>query len=192
MGDTPDFFTDLQRVGEFHRRKMLRRPSDNVLSKVTDPPLSRDTIGAWLKGKRFPRELDKLLAVLELIRGEAARQGLLGSRADTCPDESVADLLDQGRWDQTWKAELQRRTRSNQEAQERRQALAALEDKERRARQDALADRPRPVRHWTPMRLGVHPAVPGGPTTTGSADFVLPAYVPRRALAALGSVFKDH
>ncbi|MFG2313232.1 hypothetical protein ACGFS9_31945 [Streptomyces sp. NPDC048566] len=185
MGDTPDFFTDLQRVGEFKRLQMDGQPSNNVLSKATKPPLSRDTVGAWMRGKRFPRELDKLLAVLELIRGEAALKGLLGSRADTFSDESVAELLDDDRWDRTWTAELQRRTRSNHEALQRQQALGALEDKERRARQDALADRPRPVRHWTPKRLGVHPAVPGGPTTTGGADFVLPTYVPRPHDAAL-------
>jgi tetratricopeptide (TPR) repeat protein len=185
MGDTPDFFTDLRRVGEFKRLRMDRRPSNPALSKAIEPPLSRDTVGAWLQGERFPRELGTLLAVLELIRGEAARRGLLGSRADTSSDESVAQLLDAGRWKRTWKAELRRRTRSSHEALERRQALGTLAEEERRARQDALADRPRPVRHWTPKRLGVHPAVPGGPTTRGGADFVLPSYVARPHDAAL-------
>ncbi|MEU8034652.1 hypothetical protein AB0C13_39935 [Streptomyces sp. NPDC049099] len=176
MGRTPDFFEDLRRVGTLKRDRLGCRPSDNALSKAPQPPVSRDTVGAWLRGQRFPQQL--LLAVLE-IRAESARQGVLDRPADGTSGESVADLLAEDRWRRAWVAEQKRRTQANQEGLERRQSRSALEGEERRARQAALADRPRPVRSWTPKRLGVHPAIAGHPATPDGTDFVLPSYVPR-------------
>ncbi|MFJ3720788.1 hypothetical protein [Streptomyces sp. NPDC090057] len=179
MGKAPNFFDDLRRVGEFKRHRLGRQPSDNALAKVPKQPVSRDTVGAWLRGERFPQQLEPLWAILEQIKAEAASRGLLGTEAGEGWAVSVAELLDEDRWKRTWTAERLRRTQSNQQSLERQQALHALKDEERRARQDALFDRPRPVRHWTPKRLGVHPAVPGNPTAKDGASFILPAYVPR-------------
>ncbi|MFF7976985.1 sel1 repeat family protein [Streptomyces sp. NPDC007905] len=179
MGRTPNFFEDLRRVGALKRDRLGGHPADNALSKVPQPAVSRDTVGAWLRGERFPQQVESLLAVLREIRAEASRRGFLGTPADGFSGESVADLLAEDRWLRSWRAEQLRRTQSNQEGVERRQARRALEDEERRARQAALADRPRPVRSWTPKRLGVHPAIPGYPATPDGADFVLPVYVPR-------------
>ncbi|MFJ2722953.1 hypothetical protein ACIO3L_39575, partial [Streptomyces sp. NPDC087437] len=179
MSRTPDFFEDLRRVGALKRDRLGGRPSDNALSKVPQPTVSRDTVGAWLRGERFPQQLEPLLAVLREIQAEAARQGALDTPADGFLSESAAELLAEDRWRPAWTAEQQRRTQSNQERAERQQAHRALEDEERRARQAALADRPRPIRSWTAKRLGVHPAIPGHSATPDGADFVLPDYVPR-------------
>ncbi|MYV47077.1 MULTISPECIES: tetratricopeptide repeat protein [unclassified Streptomyces] len=178
MGMTPDFFEDLRRVGALKRDRLGGKPSDNALSKAPRPPVSRDTVGAWLRG-RFPQRLEPLLAVLEDIRAEAARLGILQTMAPGVPGETVADLLAETRWRSTWADEQQRRTQVNLEAVERQKAYKALEDDERRARQAALPDLPRPVRSWTPQRLGVHPAVPGYPSGPHGSGFVLPTYVPR-------------
>ncbi|KAB1141117.1 sel1 repeat family protein [Streptomyces luteolifulvus] len=173
------FFAELRRVGILKRDRLGGRPTDNALSKLPQPPVSRDTVGAWLRGERFPQQVEPLLAVVGEIRAEAVRRGLLDTPANGESGGSVAELLAEDRWRGAWKAEQQRRTRSNQEGAERRQARKALEDEERRGRQAALADRPRPVRFWTSKRLGVHPAIPGHPTAPGGPDFVLPAYVRR-------------
>ncbi|MFF2205655.1 sel1 repeat family protein [Streptomyces sp. NPDC058145] len=179
MGRTPDFFEDLRRVGALKKRLLGGRPSDNELSKIPRPPVSRDTVGAWLRGERFPQRLEPLWAVLQEIRAESDRQDCLDSPADGISGESVAELLAEDRWRRTWRTEQERRTRMNQEGLERRQARSALDGEERRARQAALADRPRPVRSWPPKRLGVHPAIPGRSSMSNGADFVLPSYVPR-------------
>ncbi|MFB7575711.1 tetratricopeptide repeat protein [Streptomyces sp. NPDC056165] len=179
MSRTPDFFEDLRRVGALKRDRLGKEPSDNALSKVPQPTVSRDTVGAWLRGGRFPQQLEPLLAVLREIRAEAARRGVLDAPADGFSGESVAELLAEDCWRRAWTAEHQRRTQSNQERAERQQAHRALEDEERRARQAALADCPRSIRSWAAKRLGVHPAIPGHPATPDGADFVLPDYVRR-------------
>lgn len=192
------FFKDLQRVGALKRGQLDGEPSDNRLSRLPDVGVSRDTVGAWLRGQRFPQRLEPLLAVLREVRAEAARRKLLDTPAEEGAGESVAELLAERRWLTAWEAERQRRTESDQKSAQRQRAHRALEDEERRARRAALVDRPRPVRSWTPKRLGVHPAIaghPASPASTGGAEFVLPAYVPRphdeqlhaRLMAALAS-----
>ncbi|MER6738943.1 tetratricopeptide repeat protein [Streptomyces puniciscabiei] len=178
MSKTPDFFEDLRWVGALKRDRLGGRPSDNALSKAPKPPVARDTVGAWLRGARFPQQVEPLLSVLREIRAEAARQGRLEDSAGMSVGESVADLLAEGRWRRSWAAEQQRRIQADREGVERHQAHKALEDEERRARQAALRDRPRPVRSWSLQRLGVHAAIPGR-ADPGGTGFVVPAYVPR-------------
>ncbi|MER6187729.1 hypothetical protein, partial [Streptomyces sp. NPDC001652] len=179
MSRTPDFFEDLRRVGILKRDRLGGRPSDNELSKAPKPSVVRDTVGAWLRGERFPQQVEPLLAVLRDIRAEAARQGRLKDLAGTGPDEAVAELLAEDRWRQSWDAEQQRRIQAGREGVERHQAHKALLDEERRARQAALKDRPRPVRSWSLQRLGVHAAIPGHRADRVGTRFVVPAYVPR-------------
>ncbi|MCZ1001232.1 hypothetical protein O1M63_29265 [Streptomyces mirabilis] len=179
MSRTPDFFEDLRWVGALKRDHLGRRPSDNALSEAPRPPVSRDTVGAWLRGERFPQQVEPLLAVLREIRAEAARQGRLADSAGTGSGESVADLLAEERWRRSWSAEQRRRTQANREGVERHQAHKALDDEERRASQAALRDRPRPVGSWSLQRLGVHAAIPGHRAGPGGTGFVVPAYVPR-------------
>ncbi|GGX04265.1 SEL1-like repeat protein [Streptomyces lomondensis] len=179
MGRTPDFFENLRRVGVLKRSRLGGRPSDYALSKVVRPSVSRDTVGAWLRGERFPQQPQQLLTVLAHIRAAAAAEGLLRRRADDASGESVADLLDEGRWQDMWGTEQRRRTEAKRESVQRQQAYQALTAEERAKRQAALADCPRPVRSWTAQRLGVHPAIPGDPVDPDGAGFVLPAYVSR-------------
>ncbi|MFY7064722.1 tetratricopeptide repeat protein [Nocardiopsis changdeensis] len=179
MGAQPDIFEDLRKVGALKRGLLDRKPSDNALGKHTDVQASRDTVGAWLRGKRFPQQVEPLLGVLAQIRAEAARRDLLDNPADSADDCTVAELMDPDRWRASWEAEQRRRIQANQDSARRQSAHAALEKNERRARQAALADRPRPVGSWSAQRLGVHPAIPGHSAGAQQSDFVLPRYVPR-------------
>ncbi|WP_328786094.1 sel1 repeat family protein (plasmid) [Streptomyces canus] len=179
MSRTPEIFEDLRRVGALKRDRLGGRPSDNTLSKSPSPTVSRDTVGVWLRGGRLPQQVEPLLAVMREIRAEAARQGCLEDSADRGSGESVADLLAEGRWKESWKAEQRRRGQAARQGVERHQAHKALEDGERRARQAALRDRPRPVRSWSLQRLGVHEAIPGRRADPDSTGFIVPTYVPR-------------
>ncbi|MCX4853748.1 tetratricopeptide repeat protein [Streptomyces canus] len=179
MGKTPDFFEDLRRVGALKREYLGGKPSDNALAKAPTPPVVRGTVGDWLRGERFPQQVEPLLAVMREIRAEAGRQGILNTSAGTGSGERVADLLAEDRWRRSWAAEQRRRIQADREGVERHQAHKALEDEERRARQAALRDRPRPLRSWTLQRLGVHAAIPGHRADPGDTRFVAPAYVPR-------------
>ncbi|RKS05001.1 hypothetical protein DFP74_0582 [Nocardiopsis sp. Huas11] len=164
-------------VGALKRDLLDRHPSDNALRKHPDVQVSRDTVGAWLRGDRFPQKVEPLLAVLAQIRAEAARRGLLDAPTDSTQDSTVAELLAPDRWHTSWQDEQRRRTQANQDAAQRQRAHSALQEDERRARQAALADRPRPVGSWSAQRLGVHPAIHTGPVREDG--FVLPLYVPR-------------
>ncbi|AEY93241.1 hypothetical protein SHJG_7975 [Streptomyces hygroscopicus subsp. jinggangensis 5008] len=179
MSRAQDIFEDLRRVGAFKRDRLGGKPSDNALSKVPQPWVSRDTVGAWLRGQRCPQQPEPLLAILREIRAEAARQGVLDTPADGSTEESVAQLLAEERWRKAWKTEQERRKQSNQDGVERQQAHKALEDEDRRERQAALGDHLRMIRSWSPKRLRVHPAIPGTSVSPDDADFVLPAFVAR-------------
>ncbi|MFM9499801.1 sel1 repeat family protein [Streptomyces galilaeus] len=174
MDKTPDVFEDLRRVGALKHDRLNRRPSDNALAKAAG--VARDTVGAWLRGERFPQDLDALLTVMAQIRAEAVRKKIMNTPCGGVAGQTVADLLDRSHWREGHGAERKRRAQADQEAVERQHAQAAMELDERNSRQAALADRPHPVRSWTPKRLGVHPAIPGHPAGAG---FVLPLYVPR-------------
>ncbi|MEV0636350.1 sel1 repeat family protein [Streptomyces sp. NPDC050619] len=186
----PDIFEDLRRVGVLKRGRLGGQPSDRALSQVPDPPVSRNQVGEWLRGKHFPRRLDALLAIVRRIRIEAKAAGVLADRFDDAVRETVADLLDDGRWRSTWEAEQRRRIKADREAVIRQQAQAALEQEEQQARRAALADRVRPIRTWPPRRLGVHPAIPGHHAGHGGARFLLPRYVPRPHDAELRTCVK--
>ncbi|MEU1421213.1 sel1 repeat family protein [Kitasatospora sp. NPDC005751] len=181
MGD--DVLADLRRVGEFKRRALRDCPSNRDLARLAK--VAPGTPGTWLAGRNLPQDLGKLIAVLDAIRAEAARTGVLGSPVDES-GKTAAELLAPGRWREAFAKERERRAENTRSAVERWQAHAALVEDERRARQAALADRPRPVGSWSAQRLGVHPAIPGRPVGDGFRDgvgggpaFVLPRYVLR-------------
>lgn len=189
MGSSPTILDNLRRVGMFKRDRLSGRPSDNALSKVPVPDVSRDTVGAWLRGRRLPQRLDPLLAIVGRIRLEAADRGILHERVGGSSGETAEELLDETRWRTLWEAEQQSRVRAVRDGAERRLARRALEDEERRARQVGLADRPRPVRTWSQQRLGVHPAIPG--QGVAAAGFILPTFVPRPHDARLGEIVSE-
>lgn len=176
-GTTPNIFEDLRRVGTLKRVRLGQKPSDNALSKGAG--VSRDTVGAWLRGERFPQQDEALLAVITRIRAEASRQGILETPVDGISGETVTDLLSEARWRDSWHTEQHRRTQQNRDGVERQQAQKALDLKEHRERLAALADAPRPIPSWDPQRLGVHPAISGHSPGRQGAGFVLPQYVPR-------------
>ncbi|QDQ09334.1 sel1 repeat family protein [Streptomyces spectabilis] len=174
-------FTRLRRVGVLKRHHLGGEPSDRRLARAAG--VSHGTPGAWLDGRQLPQRVDPLLAVLDEIRAEAARRGLLATRADSVSADTVGELLDERRWRAAFEAERGRRNERSRIEAERQRARSALEHDGLRARQAALPDRPRPLRAWPAGRLGVHPAIPGrgrGPAGTDADGFVLPRYVPRR------------
>ncbi|WP_051854633.1 tetratricopeptide repeat protein [Streptomyces sp. NRRL B-1347] len=186
-------FARLRRVGALKRHRLGGEPSDRRLARAAG--VSHGTPGAWLGGRQLPQRVDPLLAVLDEVRAEAARRGLLATRADALSTDTVGELLDEQRWRAAFEAERGRRNERSRLEAERQRARAALERDGLRARQSDLADRPRSVRAWSAGRLGVHPAIPGrgrsrdsapgpgpgpGPTGADTSDFVLPRYVPRQ------------
>ncbi|QEV57763.1 sel1 repeat family protein [Streptomyces spectabilis] len=174
-------FTRLRRVGALKRHHLGGEPSDRRLARAAG--VSHGTPGAWLDGRQLPQRVDPLLAVLDEIRAEAARRGLLATRADALSADTVGELLDERRWRAAFEAERGRRTERSRIEAERQRARAALEHDGLRALQAALPDRPRPLRAWPAGRLGVHPAIPGqhhGPAGADADRFVLPRYVPRQ------------
>lgn len=188
MRHSSSILDDLRRVGAFKRDRLSGKPSDNALSKVPESAVSRDTVGAWLRGRRLPQRLEPLLAVVGRIRIEAARRGLLREHVDSLGG-TVEELLDEARWRALWEAEHLSRAQAVRGGVEGRLARKALEDEERRVRQAALADRPRPVRWWSQQRLGVHPAVPG--RKVAGTEFVLPTFVPRPHDADLREIVSE-
>ncbi|MFD9400327.1 hypothetical protein ACFWA4_16145 [Streptomyces sp. NPDC060011] len=114
-------------MGAFRRNRLNYQPANNALSKRPKAPRSRDTVGAWLRGDRFPAALDALLSVLAGIRAEAARLSLLAERIDGTANETVAELLAEDRWRASWTAENQRRIAADRQAAERQKANKALD-----------------------------------------------------------------
>lgn len=109
-------FTRLAPGGRIQAESAERQPANNALSKRPKAPRSRDTVGAWLRGDRFPTVLDALL--LAGIRAEAARAGLLAERIDGTANETVAELLAEDRWRASWTVENQRRITADRQAAE--------------------------------------------------------------------------
>jgi hypothetical protein len=176
VAQAPDVLEDLRRVGALKRSRLQGKPSDRALAAAAG--IAPGTPGVWLRGERLPQQLDQVLTVMARIRAEAHACGVLDTPVDSS-GETVAELLDAGRWKASFQIERDRRAQTSREAAERQQAQAALVADERRAGPAALPDRLRPVSEWTPKRLGVHAAIPGHATPTVQHGFVLPAYVPR-------------
>ncbi|WP_138957690.1 sel1 repeat family protein [Streptomyces sp. YIM 121038] len=167
-------FARLRRVGALKRGRLDGDPSDRRLARAAG--VSHGTPGAWLDGRQLPQRIDPLLAVLDEIRTEAARRGLLATRADALGADTVGELLDERRWRAAFEAERGHRNERSRLEAERQRARAALERDGLRARQAALADRPRPVRQWPAGRLGVHPAIPGRTPVPGRAPIPGPGH----------------
>ncbi|MEO3750782.1 sel1 repeat family protein [Streptomyces sp. B6B3] len=177
VGQAPDVFEDLRRVGVLKRVRLAGEPADRSLARMAG--VAPGTPGAWLRGERFPQTIDALLVVLGSIRAEAAARGILDTTVDGAAGETVAELLDEERWRTSFDVERNRRTRADRAVAQRQQAHNARAEEERRVRWAALPDRPRPVACWTPKRLGVHPAIAGRRAPGDDPAYVLPVYVPR-------------
>ncbi|MEV7196895.1 tetratricopeptide repeat protein [Streptomyces sp. NPDC093510] len=120
----PNLFEDLRRIGDLKRGRMSGRPSDNSLAKHAK--VSRDTVGAWLRGDRFPHRDDEFLMILKDIRDWADRQGILDLPAGNETTETVAELLAEDRWQKALTGERKRRAEASSAATVRQQAQAGL------------------------------------------------------------------
>jgi DDE superfamily endonuclease len=139
--------------------------------------VSATTIGDWLRGKRFPQEIDKILKVLRMIRAAASDLGI------DREDSEVAELLNEQRWRAAHWKEARRRADMTSGSVQRVQAARVLVGQ--------LAGRPLTEPN-DPFALEVHrPIQPEVPPPDMP---VLPTYVPRehdreleRIVAALES-----
>ncbi|WP_333770264.1 hypothetical protein [Streptomyces sp. IBSBF 2435] len=166
--DAAGYFALMRDFTHMREQQLGGQPSDRALARRAG--VSATTVGAWLKGAAFPKDADKVVALVEFVRAEARRQG----RADTVP----RPLLDTEVWRQAYRREAD--TRAGQVGASVRAAQA----------RDALADdRPgRPVSEYVadPLLLEVQRAIePAVPTPGLSA---LPVYVPRPHDARLAAV----
>jgi len=111
--------------------------------------VSPTTIGDWLRGKRFPQDIGKVLIVVRMVRDAATARGIAISSG------GPEGLLDDDRWRAAHREEARRRADVVSDEVRRAQAVSALSGPAARVRAGE-AD---------PRRLGVHAAisVPGVP-----------------------------
>ncbi|MFE5923572.1 tetratricopeptide repeat protein [Streptomyces sp. NPDC056468] len=160
-GEEPGFRQRMAKLGEYRRRHLDGRPSDHALARRAR--VAPTTIGDWLRGQRFPRRKDALLAVVLALEAEADRRGVVPAAG--------GDLLSRKRWSTAYDREVERRARRTQADAERAQARAILEAHEQPG---WLV---RDVRD--PFALEVHRAIED-PCGDGSGPLpVLPVYVER-------------
>ena len=152
-----EFFDLARALGDFKARSLSGDPSDHALAKAA--PASVTTIGEWLRGTRFPQDLDRVLNVVRKVAAAAATRGVAGP----------AGLLDEGRWRAAYREEARRRAGADSAAVQRAQAVSVL------AGLPGVR-----VSEADLRRLGVHEAI----SVSGVAGGVLPEYVPRDVDAA--------
>jgi hypothetical protein len=156
-GEAGDFFVLAEALRAFKAGPLSGRPSDRALADAAG--VSPTTIGEWLRGKRFPQDIGKVLIVVRMVRAVAAARGL------ALPDSAPAGLLDDDRWRAAHREEAQRRAGVVSDEVRRAQAISALAGSAVRVR----------VSEAEPRRLGVHAAI----SVPGVPDEVPPEYVPR-------------
>ena len=150
-----EFFTLLEELRVFRAGSLAGDPSDRALARAAG--VSPTTIGDWLRGRRFPQDIGKVLAMVRMVRTAAVRRGvaILGS--------GPAGLLDEDRWRAAHRQEARRRAGVVSGGVEQAQAVWALAGPRTR------------VREADPRLLGVHAAI----NVPGVSDEVPPEYVPR-------------
>ena len=155
-----EFFVLVKALRVFKAGPLSDHPSDRALARAAG--VSPTTVGDWLRGKRFPQDIGKILVVVRMVRDEAGRRGI----AD--PGCGPTRLLDEEQWRAAHRKEAQRRASVISDRVEHAQAISALAGWRVRVGKADL------------RLLGVHEAikVPGVP------DKDPPEYVPRDADAA--------
>jgi transcriptional regulator with XRE-family HTH domain len=157
-----DFLALAEALRAFKAGPLSGRPSDRALAEAAG--VSPSTIGDWLRGKRFPQDIGRVLIVVRMVRDAAAARGLAS------PDSESAGLLDDDRWRAAYREEAQRRAGVVSDEVKRAQAISALAGPAANVR----------VGEADPRRLGVHAAI----SVPGMPDEVAPEYVPRDVDAA--------
>jgi hypothetical protein len=159
-GRSGEFFALLLALREFKAGPLSDHPSDRGLARAAD--VSPTTIGAWLRGERFPHDIGKILVVVRMVRAEAGRRSIV------TPSSAPTGLLDEVRWRAAHREEAQRRAGVISDQVEHAQAISVLAGPRMR------------VGEANPRLLGVHQAI----SVPGVPDEVPPEYVPRDVDAA--------
>ena len=155
-----DFFTLLEALRVFRAGPLADDPSDRALARAAG--VSPTTIGDWLQGRRFPKDIGKVLVMVRMVRTAAVRRGV------GIPGSGSAGLLDEDQWRVAYQQEAQRRAGVVSGGAEHAQAVWALAGPRVRVREADL------------RLLGVHEAI----SVPGVPDEVPPEYVPRDVDAA--------
>ncbi len=154
-GRSGEFFALLEELRVFRAGPLAADPADRALARAAG--VSPTTIGAWLRGGRFPQDIDQVLAVVRAVRQVASRRGV------AAPGSGSAGLLDEDRWRAAYQQEARRRASVVSAGVEQAQAVWTLAGPRVR------------VREADPRLLGVHAAI----SVPGVPDEIPPEYVPR-------------
>jgi hypothetical protein len=158
-GRAGGFFVLAEALRAFKAGPLCDDPSDRALARAAG--VSPTTIGDWLRGERFPQDIDRVLVVVRMVRAAAAARGIPG------PASGPAGLLDDDRWRPAHEEEAQRRAGVVSSAVQRAQAISVLAGSVSGVRAGEADLR----------RLGVHAAI----NVPGVPDEIPPEYVPRDA-----------
>jgi len=99
-GSVRDFAALIAELAAFREDRLQRQPCDRTLA--TAAGVSPTTIGDWLRGTRFPQQIDPLLRMVRTVRVHAERAGLSS-------DPAVASLFNEQRWRDAYETEARRR-----------------------------------------------------------------------------------
>ena len=158
-GRNGEFFVLAAALRAFKTGPLADVPSDRALAKAAG--VSPSTVGDWLRGKRFPQDIGKILIAVRMVRSAAAARGIAR------PGDGPVGLLDDDRWRAAHQQEARRRAGAVSDEVQRAQAVVMLAGPAARVR----------VGEADPRRLGVHAAI----SAPGVPDEVPPEYVPRDA-----------
>ncbi|MGP3633878.1 tetratricopeptide repeat protein [Streptomyces sp. 24-1644] len=152
--------TALKSLGAF-RKRLDGKPTDRALAlRLGESGRSPTTVGAWLKGERFPQDLGDILKIVDMIAVEASRRNVQSGQD--------ASLLDEGYWRALYGQELERRRDRSRDMAECVQASAII-------KRDAPG---RPIRTLDdPFALDLHRAIEG--EAADDTMPLLPVYIER-------------
>ncbi|TLP60966.1 hypothetical protein [Microbispora triticiradicis] len=163
----PDLAVLLTALARFRRRITLDgQPSDRTLAKAAG--VSPTTVGAWLRGARFPQQIDPLIRIVDAVREHARRTTHAWAG-------EPAGLWDKRCWRDAHIAEARRRAGETSRAVRAADARTVLESGRPGTPLDQVTD---------PFVLEVHRPI----TVDGATVGVLPSYVRRVHDERLGQV----
>jgi hypothetical protein len=117
-GKESEFFILAKALCAFKTGLLDDDPSDRALARAAR--VSPTTIAGWLRGKRFPQDVGKVLIVVRMVRDAAARRRIAS------PGSGPAGLLDEDRWRAAHQEEAQRRAGTLSDVVQRAQAISVL------------------------------------------------------------------
>ncbi|WP_331751748.1 hypothetical protein OG713_45420 (plasmid) [Streptomyces sp. NBC_00723] len=167
--EEPVYADLIDALAAFRSEQLGHLPSDRALAEAAR--VSPTTVGHWLRGDRFPQEIDPLLRLVRAVQAQAERV--------QCADSPVAAaVFDQHRWRRAFRDEAGRRAAATSDAMQAGQGRTILEQMRPGRPLTAVSD---------PFHLEVHhpirSAVAGLP--------VLPSYVPREHDQTLAAMVDD-